>query len=226
MINNKEYLADNINEINKILSGPNIHEFFNIVFKEGISKYKEKLRVGGIYEIETYPAAKWFAKIQEIGNVICNKKDFWPAGISADVMLSQKIPVIKIKNIILTMKSAENIDILRKRPTKYMKQYSILNNGLTPQLEMVDYNLEKNLNELKLNLGAKYYGILAYKLGSDNALENMQVVFLSDKANEIVHTVDIPIIKLDDKIAAEDKSLKDKIEENKGESLKAKIGLK
>lgn len=54
----------------------------------------------------------------------------------------------------------------------------------------------------------------------------MEIIFLSDNANNIVHTVKIPIIKLDEKIVPENKSLKDKIQENKGESLKSIIGLK
>ena len=126
----------------------------------------------------------------------------------------------------LTMKSTKNIDSLWKKPKDYMKQYSKLNKGITPQIEILNRTLEEDLDELKVNLGAKYYGILAYSLGSDNTLENMQVVFLSDNANDIVHTVDIPVIKLENKIIPEDKSLKDKIEENKGESLKGIIGLK
>lgn len=226
MINNKEYLEDNVNEVSQILNNSNLHNYLNMVFNEGILQHKKRTNLGERYEIETYPASKGFSKIREIGNIICNKKEFWPDGVSADVILAQKIPVIKIRNIILTIKSTKNVDTLWKKPKDYMKQYSKLNNGLTPQIEIVNYDLEENLNELKVNLGAKYYGILAYKLGSDSNLENMQIIFLSDNADTIVHTVDIPIISTEDKIIPEDKSLKDEIGENKGESLRSKIELR
>lgn len=226
MINSKEHLQDNINEINETLNNLEFRKYLNMVYDIGILKDKNKKKLDERYEIETYPASKGFSKIREIGNVICNKKELWPTGVSADVILAQKIPVIKVKNIMLTMKSTKNIDSLWKKPKDYMKQYSKLNKGITPQIEILNRTLEEDLDELKVNLGAKYYGILAYSLGSDNTLENMQVVFLSDNANDIVYTVDIPVIKLENKIIPEDKSLKDKIEENKGESLKGIIGLK
>lgn len=226
MINNKDCLEDNINEVNKILSNSSIYRYLNMIFEQGMLQYKNRTKIGERYEIETYPASKGFSKIREIGNIICNKKEFWPDGVSADVILSQKIPVIKIKNIILTLKSTKNPDVLWKKPKDYMKQYSKLNNGLTPQIEIINQDLYENLNKLEVNLGAKYYGILAYKLGSDSVLENMQVIFLSDNADKIVHIVDIPVISTADKIIPENKSLKDKIEENKGESLRNKIELK
>lgn len=226
MINSKEHLQDNINEINETLNNLEFRKYLNMVYDIGILKDKNKKKLDERYEIETYPASRGFSKIREIGNVICNKKELWPTGVSADVILAQKIPVIKVKNIMLTMKSTKNIDSLWKKPKGYMKQYAKLNKGITPQIEMLNHILDEDLDELKVNLGAKYYGILAYSLGSDNTLENMQIVFLSDNANYIVHTVDIPVVKLNYKIIPEDKSLKDKIEENKGESLKAIIRLK
>lgn len=226
MINNKDCLEDNINEVNKILSNQSIHRYLNMVFEQGILQHKNRTKIGEKYEIETYPASKGFSKIREIGNIICNKKKLWPNGVSADVILAQRIPVIKIKNLILTLKSTKNPGLLWKKPKDYMKQYSKLNNGLTPQIEIENQDLHESLNKLEVNLGAKYYGILAYKLGSDDTLENMQVIFLSDNADKIVHTVDIPIISTASKIIHEDKSLKGNIEENKGESLRNKIELK
>lgn len=226
MVNIKEHLQDNINEINEILNNLELHKYLNLVYEIGILQHKKKRKLDERNEIETYPASKGFSKISDIGNVICNKKELWPKGVSADVILSQRIPVIKVKNIMLTMKSIKNIDSLWKKPSDYMKQYAKLNKGITAQIELLNNTLDENLDELKVNLGTKYYGILAYSLGSDNNLEYMKIVFLSDKANQIVHTVDIPIIKSDEKIVPEDKSLKDKIKENKGESLKAIIGLK
>jgi hypothetical protein len=226
MLNSKEYLQDNLNKINETLNNSEFYKFLNIVYKIGVLQHKKKRKLDEKNEIETYPASKGFSKISDIGNVICNKRELWPKGVSADVILSQKIPVIKVKNIMLTMKSTKNIDSLWKKPTGYMKQYSKLNKGITPQIDMLSNDLVEDLDELKVNLASKYYGILAYDLGSDNTLKSMKIIFLSDNANSIVHTVNIPIIKLDEKIVPENRSLKDKIQENKGESLKSIIGLK
>lgn len=226
MINNKDCLEDNINEVNKILSNSSIHRYLNMVFEQGIVQHKNRGNIGEKYEIQTYPSSRGFSKIAEIGNIICNKKDLWPDGVSADVILAQRIPAIKAKNIILTLKSTKNPGLLWKKPKDYMKKYSKLNNGITPQIEIVNKDLQESLNELEVNLGAKYYGILAYKLGSDDVLENMQVIFLSDNADKIVHTVDIPIISTAGKIPTKNRSLKDNIETNKGESLRNKIELK
>lgn len=226
MINEKECLQDDINEINETLEDIEFCKYLNLVFDMGILQDKNKKKLDEKYEIETYPASKGFSKIREIANVICNKKELWPAGVSADVILSQKIPVIKVKNIMLTMKSVKDVETLWKKPKDYMKKYSRLNKGITPQIDMLSNDLDQDLDELKVNLGAKYYGILAYRLGSDNTLESMEIVFLSDTAKQRVHNVRIPVMKVENKIVPEDKSLKDKIEGSKGKSLKSIIGLK
>lgn len=226
MIDNKEYLKDNIAEVEEILNDNAIHKYFNIVLEMGILQHKKRMKLDGGYETVTYPAAKGFSRAQEIGNIFYNNKELWPDGVSADVILTQRIPVIKIKNIILTIKSTKNPDVLWKDPKDYMKEYSKLNIGLTPQISMGECIFEENSKTLELGFGAKYYGILTYNLSKDDKVENMKVVFLSDNANSIAHTVNIPVILSENKIIPENKSLKDEIKTIKGESLRKNIELK
>ncbi|MDU4726376.1 hypothetical protein [Clostridium sp.] len=226
MIDNKEYLNDNIVEVEEILNDNIVHRYFNIVLEMGILQHKKRMKLDGGYETVTYPAAKGFSRTQEIGNVFYNNKELWPDGLSVDIILTQKIPVIKIKNIILTIKSTKNPDVLWKNPKDYMKEYSKLNIGLTPQISMGDCNFEENSKKLKLGLGAKYYGILTYNLSKDDKVENMKVVFLSDDAKSVAHSVNIPVISSENKIIPENKSLKDEIKTIKGESLRKNIELK
>lgn len=226
MIDKKEYLAKNLKEINKILNDKELQEYLNWVFQEGISQHKKRKKLDGGYEIETYPAAEGFSRVQEIGNVICNKKELWPSGFSADTILGQKIPLIKIKNIICTIKSTKNIDALWKKPSDYTKKYSRLNSELTPQLNLITDELEDSFIDDTFISTAKYYGILAYKLGADNKLEYMRFIFLSETAHSIVHEVEVPVILQEKKIEPENKSMKENIELAKGESLKNIIKLR
>ena len=226
MINNKENLKDNIAEVEEILNDSAVHKYFNIVLEMGILQHKKRMKLDGGYETVTYPAAKGFSRAQEIGNIFYNNKELWPEGISADIILTQKIPLIKIKNIILTIKATKKTDVLWKKPKDYMKEYSKLNTGLTSQMSMEDFIFEENSKKLKVGFGAKYYGILTYNLSKDDKVENMKVVFLSDDAQSEAHTVNIPVISSENKIIPENKSLKDEIKAIKGESLRKKIELK
>lgn len=226
MINTKEFWENNINEVNEILNDEEVHKYLNIIFNIGVGQYKKRRRMDGGYEVETYLSSKAFSRVEEIGNIICNKKELWPKGVSADVILAQNIPILKIKSIALTLKSTKNNDSILRKPADYMKKYSKLNSGLTPQISIEGYNAENYITDIRTMLNAKYYGILTYKLSGDNRLENMQVIFLSENANSIVHRVDIPIILFENKIIPENKSLKKDIELAKGESLRRKIELK
>lgn len=226
MINNKENLKDNIAEVEEILNDSAVHKYFNIVLEMGILQHKKRMKLDGGYETVTYPAAKGFSRAQEIGNIFYNNKELWPEGISADIILTQKIPLIKIKNIILTIKATKKTDVLWKKPKDYMKEYSKLNTGLTSQMSMEDFIFEENSKKLKVGFGAKYYGILTYNLSKDDKVENMKVVFLSDDAQSEAHIVNIPVISSENKIIPENKSLKDEIKAIKGESLRKKIELK
>ena len=156
MINNKENLKDNIAEVEEILNDSAVHKYFNIVLEMGILQHKKRMKLDGGYETVTYPAAKGFSRAQEIGNIFYNNKELWPEGISADIILTQKIPLIKIKNIILTIKATKKTDVLWKKPKDYMKEYSKLNTGLTSQMSMEDFIFEENSKKLKVGFGAKY----------------------------------------------------------------------
>lgn len=222
MMNNKECLLKNIEEVNETLTDNKLQIYLNLVFKNGILNGKKARKLAGKHEISTYPMAKGITMVEQIGNEICNNKKILPVGVSTDIILAQKIPLLKIKNIACTIKSTKNIDLLWKKPNDYIKKYSKLNSELTPQTTMYSSQIDNNI----LGGTAKYYAILAYSVGADGSLDFMEFIFLSDTADYIVHRVPVPVMIEQEKIEPEDKSLKENIGSAKGESLKKIIQLK
>ncbi|MGL4848674.1 MAG: hypothetical protein ACRC28_07060 [Clostridium sp.] len=221
MVDDKKEIEKIRGEIREKLSNESIQKELVRSFKVGLAKYANNRKAEGIDVMESYVSSKGIERVGKIGNEICNNKNFETIGVKVDVILTCKIPSIKIDNIMLTIKSLEKPENIVKKTSKYIKEYSALNRALDPQLDMLD-TIDENIRNT-----TTYYGIILYHVSSANILEYMKFVFLDAEAKRILFEVKVndSVINSENKINHKDLRVvsEDSI---KGKSLKGLLKIK
>lgn len=224
MIDSKLSLKEEQDKIIKTLSKNEFQIGIVDSIKKGLKEYNISRDLDKDKAIQSYTASKGIERAKKIGDQICNNPFFEEIGVKTDVILSSRIPIIIINNIMITIKSQKNPQNIIKTNTGYIKSYSKCNRKLDPQLDMLS-GLDDSLNLKGIN--SKYYGILLYHISGANTLEYVKFVFLDENAKRILLEVNIDsdIINSKEKINHIDPNVVSE-EMIKGKSLKGLVRIK
>lgn len=224
MVNNKATVKENVEEIKNILENEKLQRYLVKIFYKGIDNYKKSQELDKGNSIDSYTISKGIEKARKIGNAICNDENCTELGIKTDVILGCKIPIIKIGNIAMTIKSFKNVENILKSNTEYIKEFSRVNDKLNLQTNMLDLFNEESYDN---TLNAKYYCVLAYNFSQGNILTYMNFIFLDEKTDSIVLKIKVPesILNPQNKITHRDPSTVNESNIN-GNSLKNLLRIK
>lgn len=224
MINTKVNVVKNMNEVRKVLEDRKLQEHLVGLFYEGMDNLKKAQELDKGLDINSYSNASGIQKAKKIGDVICNNKQGSKFGIKSDVKFACNIPTIRISNIFMTIKSLKNPNNILKSRTGYIREFSKINDKLNCQTNLFSLISE----EPKININAKYYGIITYNILNPNCLQYMNFVFLSETMSSILLNIKVPqdILNRQGKIThKDDKTItKDNIKNEK--SLKKLLKIK
>lgn len=215
-------------EIEELILEKHFLEFSkrNILYgKQNFNKAKDISTSGAI---ETMKPADGIYSAKKIGDAFCNCEFADEYGIDVDTYKagSTPIPIIRIDNIYMTIKSIKNVDNIIKKPPTYMKELVKNNINLEGQINMfdkIDEKLESKFND------EKYYGILTYHFNISDELEHITVVFYDSKLENELLRVEAPkdMLNTREPIAPTNKPTVSEENLNKGnESLKKILTLK
>lgn len=218
-------------DIKNLLISKRISEFAKrntIIGNEAFIKAKNISLIG---DIETMKPADGMYRAKKIADAFCNCRFANEYEIEVDTYLAHTttIPILKIGNVRMTIKSVKDIDDIKKNVSGYMMELVTYNINLENQTNMfaqIDGNDIKN-DEVEIN--EIYYGILAYHFDISNDIEHITMVFYDSKFEEELLRIETPkdILITKEMINHEDKSTLDENNMKKeGESLREVLELK
>lgn len=217
--------------IKKLLISKRISEFAKrntIIGNEAFIKAKNVSLIG---EVETMKPADGMYRAKKIADAFCNCKFANEYGIEVDTYLAHTttIPILKIGNVRMTIKSVKDIEDIKKNVSGYMLDLVAYNINLENQTNMFAQIDGNDINNNEVESNEIYYGILAYHFDVSNDIEHITMVFYDSKFEEELLKIETPkdILINKEKINHEDKSTLDENNMKKeGESLREVLELK
>lgn len=216
-------------EVKELLIKNNVSEFAKRIFLSGRQKFNKAKNISFSGEIETMKSADGIYRAKKISDEFCNCTFAGEYGIIVDTYQarSTKIPILKIGNILMTVKSIKNVDDIVKNPSSYMKELVRHNIKLENQINMFD-KIDGNIESNSMYNSEKYYGILAYHFDIAEELEHITMVFYDTKLENELLRIQAPqdMLITREPVAYEDKPIVSKENINKDNSLKKILTLK
>lgn len=181
-------------QIKDLLKQSRISEFAKINILYGEEQFEKAKKISNSGDIETMKSADGIYRAKKIFDAFCNNNICSKYGIEVDTYLAKgtKIPILKIGNVIMTIKSVKNINDIKKRPSTYMKELVHYNLKLENQMNMFDV-IDKDMDSKnKVFELEKYYGILAYHFDIAGDIEHITMVFYDSKLEKELLIIETP----------------------------------
>lgn len=217
--------------IKKLLISKRISEFAKrntIIGNEAFIKAKNVSLIG---EVETMKPADGMYRAKKIADAFCNCKFANEYGIEVDTYLAHTttIPILKIGNVRMTIKSVKDINDIKKNVSGYMMDLVAYNINLENQTNLFAQIDGNDINYKEVENNEIYYGILAYHFDISNDIEHITMVFYDSKFEEELLRIETPkdILITKEMINHEDKSpIGENNMKEEGDSLREVLELK